>query len=176
MLFRNHVITALSLISLAAVVLAGPPKELPMELVRLQKLAGQWKGTAILVVGKDTTMFPITMNLRKLIDGDALLAEFRDQNRPGEEFHRASLFGYETSTGNINMLTVTNGGEAHVFTGSWKLDQKNTLQMYHVGGGGLVETRRELMIVAASNREILIREIVTQNNKHESTFEARLRR
>jgi hypothetical protein len=168
----NRIISAIPVV--VAVLLSfdafaqGAP-QIPQKAKELQKLVGNWKGTATLTL-PDNTKIPLTSSYecKSASSGYGVSCKLSATVPDGAKYESTDIWGYDAGDGLVHWFTVTSAGETH----DHKLNFDNNVMHGQFAGpkdGKLyVETIRFELL---SDKKISLRSSVVVGGQQQETFE-----
>lgn len=152
--------------------------KLPDPVVKLQELAGRWKGTAQLFrPDKPLVSFKVLWRCEKEAGGWAISCTGNAET-VGEEvptlYQQMDLMGVDIISGDTSWFTVTNRGEAHNHTVEWTDPQTLKARTSWQNGGKQYEEEITLAIVRKG--AISFRAVVTVEGERLAEFSGNVER
>ncbi len=117
----NRIVNVVILISTLVVTLGssttafaqGAP-QIPPKAKELQKLVGNWKGTATLTLPDNTKMpLPTSYECKSASAGFAVACKLTGAMPDGSKYESTDIWGYDEGDGLVHWFTVTSAGETH---------------------------------------------------------------
>jgi hypothetical protein len=108
------ILTFAAVLGLLAVPAVAAADAVPKQVLDLECLVGNWKGTGTFAMGKDKAKIEITWNCARTSAQFGVLCTGRFTGIPGmAAYEETDLFGYEPNTDTYHWYAVTNAGETH---------------------------------------------------------------
>lgn len=106
-------LVALAGISQNAFANSNQESEPPKDVAQMQRLIGEWSGSAEIKMGKDKLEVNVTMSCESTSAGFGVLCKSRFTGLPTGAHEETDLFGYDPGQNKYHWFSVTNDGETH---------------------------------------------------------------